>query len=327
VPHTAGIAVEPPGGTRLFVQENDQLEELVIQARAYSDDHIATVAFVANDWFVQARTDELLKLAFVGFRHDYAADEVALYFGERNQDVKALFDYVHTLNRSRDMGFECEVAPEDAWKYLRAFRYPVFVQAACEECFGALLHEQGWGVFPREDASGGFYARTPEATYDRDTEAEAWAALGAQLEPMLAQEAVFRDVVAVRPGSGIARPVVAPARSVVGRCLADGTSEPLLLLDGPLKASELARITDHGQHALDVVVPVDLHALIDSDIEWLNDEVFERITGSVADLTGLSYALYRGPWPRELGAVEVLLRVTADWEPLFDEDDPETRAS
>jgi hypothetical protein len=203
----------------------------------------------------------------------------------------------------------------------------VFVQAACEECFGALLHEQGWGVFPREDVPGQFYARTPEATYDRDTEAEAWAALGAQLEPMLAQEVVFRDVVAVHPGSGIARPAVEPARSVAGRCLADGTNEPLLLLDGPLKASELARITDHGQHALDVVVPVDLHALIDSDIEWLNDEVSERITGSVADLTGLAYALYRGPWPRELGTAEVLLRVTAGWEPMFDGDDPETSAS
>ncbi len=310
--------VEPEKEVKLVVEEQGRRVELEIKALVYPDDHAETVQFVANDWFVQASDDELRKLAFTGFSRDYPADAVAEYFIDRCTEIKELFDYVHAVHRVREMGFECEVVAEDAWKYMRAFRYPVFVQAACEELFGTCMHEKGWGVFANEQKPGTFYVRTPDGTFDRNTEEEAWTTLGEELESLLANEPPFSRVVHVRPGSGVLESPSAPATKVAGRLLPDDAGEPLLLKRAPLNFRDLARITENGKYGLDVVVPVGLNSLVDFDIEWLNDEVSERITGSIAGLVSLVYSVYRGAWPSEPSADVVLLRVRAWWEPSGD---------
>lgn len=56
----------------------------------------------------------------------------------------------------------------------------------------------------------------------------------------------------------------------------------------PMNQKEL---TDHVRKdgTIQAKVLVDFNDLVNNDLEWLNDEVSERITGSVAGLTDISF--------------------------------------
>lgn len=102
---------------------------------------------------------------------------------------------------------------------------------------------------------------------------------------------------------------------VAGR--ADEASGKVLALDGPaLTHQQLRRVTEDGRYGVRVALKVGLWELLENDLEWLNDEVSERITGSVADLASISYQRYDGPWPYACGRDEVVLQVDAQWEPM-----------
>lgn len=108
----------------------------------------------------------------------------------------------------------------------------------------------------------------------------------------------------------------------------EATGAPLLLAETapPLEFKQLKHITDDGRFYVDVVVPVSVWKLAEYGLDWLNDHVSERITGSIADLEDLDYRRFTPQDAAPLSADEasLFIRVTARWEPMDppeDEDD------
>ena len=104
---------------------------------------------------------------------------------------------------------------------------------------------------------------------------------------------------------------------VLGR--ADAETGTVLVLgssDKHLTTAQLTAITNDLEFQLDVVVPVNLWEIANKgDIDWLNDEVSERITGSTCGLESIVYARFH---PENADALApdmdmVFLRVTARW--------------
>ncbi len=113
----------------------------------------------------------------------------------------------------------------------------------------------------------------------------------------------------------------------------EATGAPLLMAetDPPLEFKRLKAITDDGRYYVDIVVPVSVWKLAEYGLDWLNDHVSERITGSVADLEDLDYRRFHPEAPEALSADEATLfiRVAARWEPMdpAEEDKPEDGAA
>jgi hypothetical protein len=76
------------------------------------------VKFDATRWFKQAKPKSILALARCGWRGDYAADDVAMYMADHNENVSEMFDYIRMRNRIETIGFECSVNEEDAKAWL-----------------------------------------------------------------------------------------------------------------------------------------------------------------------------------------------------------------
>ncbi len=84
----------------------------IIPAEVHSDDFAAQAHFDAAPWFSQASKEDILALAACGWRGDYPADEVALYFNDRhNEAVMAVLSHVDNVreNVNCEMGFECSI--------------------------------------------------------------------------------------------------------------------------------------------------------------------------------------------------------------------------
>jgi hypothetical protein len=98
----------------------------IILAEVHSDDHVFEVEFDATPWFEQASNEAIVALADCEWGGDYAADAVADFFSESNEQISDLFTYLHTIRNLRshkDMnGFECHVNSEDAYAWLEANR-------------------------------------------------------------------------------------------------------------------------------------------------------------------------------------------------------------
>jgi hypothetical protein len=97
----------------------------MIHATCHTDDFLYDVAFDATPWFLQASDNQILALAAIDWGGDYAADEVALFTRHREENLKALFDYLDRQPRvgGRDaVGFECHVDGDEAEAWLRQHR-------------------------------------------------------------------------------------------------------------------------------------------------------------------------------------------------------------
>ena len=101
----------------------------MINANAYSDDHIFTAKFDATEFFKQAELKEIVQLASIGWGGDYAADDVATFFEDKVgfEDVTKIFEYTRM---KEDIGFECHVDEKDAMIWLRDNRPDVFEAVA-----------------------------------------------------------------------------------------------------------------------------------------------------------------------------------------------------
>jgi hypothetical protein len=86
--------------------------EPVIAAEVHPDDFSLRDEFDAVAWFANAEDEDILELAKIGWRGDYAADNVARYFND--DETKPVFDYVERTK----IGFECVVNREHAMWWL-----------------------------------------------------------------------------------------------------------------------------------------------------------------------------------------------------------------
>lgn len=87
--------------------------------------------------------------------------------------------------------------------------------------------------------------------------------------------------------------------------------------DKPLTNKQLRAITSDGEFFLQVAVPVSFEDLLGGDIDALNDQVSEAITGSAVDLQDLSFERYVPSNESDLHDVKqgVYVLVVADWAP------------
>ncbi len=110
----------------------------------------------------------------------------------------------------------------------------------------------------------------------------------------------------------------------------EATGAPLLLAETapPLDFKQLKAITEDGLYYVDVVVPVSVWKLAEYGLDWLNDHVSERITGSIADLEDLDYRRFVPESAETLSADDAALfiRVTARWEPMDPPEDEDEDA-
>lgn len=128
----------------------------------------------------------------------------------------------------------------------------------------------------------------------------------------------WEHLLTVRAGSGRCEdlPAAGSPLRVAGR-LDEDTGELLYLEKGPLSTRELQRITDFGRYSLDIAVPVDVWELASQDLEWLNDQVSEHITGSICDLEDLAYRRADTCVQTEASPPQqVWIRVSAQWTPV-----------
>jgi len=94
---------------------------MTIKAETHTDDFAIKVAFDATAWFEQASDADILGLSAIEWGGDYAADDVARFFEDKNADVGRMFTYLSAkpLQISGDTcGFECHVDERDAMKWL-----------------------------------------------------------------------------------------------------------------------------------------------------------------------------------------------------------------
>jgi hypothetical protein len=95
-----------------------------IEAACHDDNHVFDVSFNAAAWFMQASSDEILKLAAIDWGGNREADEVALFMDDADSDVEAMFKYIEYVGE--DVGFECRVDSDSALKWLLLYRPDVY---------------------------------------------------------------------------------------------------------------------------------------------------------------------------------------------------------
>lgn len=94
----------------------------MIRAEVHDDDFRTSSRFDATEWFEQASDKEILDLAKIDWRGDYAADVVAEFFEGHNVGTPATVDDVFQAVNVLDTGFEVSVEPEDAIRWVEKNR-------------------------------------------------------------------------------------------------------------------------------------------------------------------------------------------------------------
>lgn len=317
---TASIAAKP-----VYVV-NGNAVEVFIDANVHTDDYRCDVDFDATPWFVQATDKQILGLAGIEWRGDYEADAVAEYIRDQrlDPDVSELFGYHEAANDALSnfddpIGFEVRVDEADALKYLKAFRYPLFVRLMLQEAYES---NERPTVSEDSDQPGlwAFKAMGDGSDISYSSEAEAYAALGRFLEKrdetfahycenqhqLGAVEAASGTV----PSSGTKKPVT----KVKGR--SDDDTGAVLLLEGePLSVEALREITADCEFYLQVALKVSVDDLVEMGIDGLNDHAEEMIL-SEGILSNLTFE-----WPNaaQLAAMGIpdgsgIVVVTAGWD-------------
>ena len=105
-----------------------------VQAEVHNDSQTTKVEFDAAPWFAQASDKEILDLAGIGWRGDYASDAVALHFESSDDDIADLLNFCRATMNTRDpQGFECSVDEDQALAWLKQHRVGVWAQLLCKE--------------------------------------------------------------------------------------------------------------------------------------------------------------------------------------------------
>lgn len=329
----AGPTVEVPGASLdqlYFLIEDGQRVPAYVKAKLLTDDFRAEVEFDAARWFLTASDEAILELAGVDWSGMEAADVVAEDSRRWDSEVEDVFTYLESANYLKNdfadtIGFEVYVTEKDAMRFLRAFRYSVFVKAALQASYGSLASSttNGYFVEQHEDGTWSYCANHQRSDNVFNSEEQAWVALGVQLErfPTSWSEKRLNESNRVKNGSGttVAVQPESTVSAVLGRSDKE-TGGVLVLKPGEphLSNEALRTITNDCDFYLQVAVPVAISDLIDGDIEFLNDQVSEAITGSSCDLTDLSFKRYSPQNEAALIDMDdfVFILVTANWEPM-----------
>lgn len=126
-----------------------------IPADVVTDDSVVSAEFDALPWFEQASDSEIYDLIEIEYGGDYAADNVALWFENREPDVDAVLDYSRKGYGGKDLsGFECHVSSEEAEEWIRQHKPGLLHEetARCEKCRGLVLVGEGH-FWPQDDAN------------------------------------------------------------------------------------------------------------------------------------------------------------------------------
>lgn len=107
-----------------------------IPAEVHSDDYAAQAHFDALPWFMTAKNEEIAALAAIEWRGDYAADDVSQNLPGENPEVEAVFGYVCTARRVRDIGHETSVDGAAALAWLKVNRPEALAQIERESAVG-----------------------------------------------------------------------------------------------------------------------------------------------------------------------------------------------
>jgi len=301
-------ACSPAAPAKYFFGENGP--EAVATAEMVSDDHRAEVTFDVTRWLMTAKEEAVLELAGIDWYGDYAADAVSDAARGWNPEVAAVYAYLEVANDAKsmfvdDIGFCTTVNEEEALRFLRAFRYPLFLKLALKASGSS---DEIYDVYSKHlDSLDEKYLSENWAEIER-----AW-----KEEPRAFPDSeAFNSAAEVTPCSGVVK-ATAVVEKVLGRLDAE-TGGVLVLKSGEshLSIEQLRKITDDARFPLQVAVPVGISQLIDGDIEVLNDMASEAITGSICGLTSISYERYI---PADEGTLidtkqELFILVSANWE-------------
>ena len=105
-----------------------------IEAEVHDDDHRMSVNFDAGAWFSQASDQEIIDLHETEWRGDEAADVVALFFEDKNEEIGALMVFCRsTQGTHHPVGFECSVNEDDAMDWLKHNRPGLWARLLCEK--------------------------------------------------------------------------------------------------------------------------------------------------------------------------------------------------
>lgn len=307
--------VEVAVGKKYFYVENGKRIEAHATATMVSDDQRRNVTFSVASWLMTAKEEAILDLAEIDWFGDYPADAVS--DASRDPAVVEVYRYLEVANEAKstfadDIGFCTTVNDVEALRFLRAFRYPVFLKVALKL---ANCNDELYQVYTK-------HLDEMDTPYFVETWAElerAWAEEPSVLDWQAAAMSEARNVI---PCSGVVESDLATGTKVLGR--ADDETGAVLVMkpgQGALSVKELRAITNDGGDYLQVVIGISLGDLIDDDIEAINDKA-ENIIASKGYLMDLTYEVYRGPLGFEPAKDVVYILVNAGWDPSdsFDDD-------
>ncbi len=131
--------------------EASELMEPAIAAKVWSDDHNMEAEFNAAGWFAKANDEEVITLADTGWRGDSVSDSVAEHASAHGSEVRAVFDYVGSLPKKLDIGFECEVDEDNAMAWLAQHRPGLHARLLCDRFEVRLVEAQEEEILGRWD--------------------------------------------------------------------------------------------------------------------------------------------------------------------------------
>jgi hypothetical protein len=94
----------------------------MIRAEVHDDEFRTSARFDATAWFEQASDKDILDLAKIDWRGDYAADCIAEFFEGRDVGTPDSVDDVFAAVNVLDTGYEVSVEPEDAMRWIEKHR-------------------------------------------------------------------------------------------------------------------------------------------------------------------------------------------------------------
>ena len=111
---------------------------LRVNAEVHSDDFVWSVKFNAINWFEKADLPAIFALARIGWRGDYAADDVAHFFEEENPEIQSLLAYC----LKTDQGFEVVINSQEAEAWVKLNRPFVYQTMYHDEIFEPLREKE-----------------------------------------------------------------------------------------------------------------------------------------------------------------------------------------
>jgi hypothetical protein len=314
VAEVAEPQVKVAGERKYFYVDNGERVEARATATMVSDDHRRDVTFSVASWLMNATEEAILDLAEINWYGNYPADAVS--DASRDPAVIEVYRYLEVANEAKstfddDIGFCTTVDDAEALRFLRAFRYPVFLKVALKL---ANCNEELYQVYAKHlDEMDTPYFVENWAELER-----AWAEEPSVLDW---QDGAMSQARSITPCSGVIEGDFTAGTKVPGR--SDDETGAVRVMkpgQGALSVKELRVITNDCEQYLEVVIGIPLGDLIDGDIEAINDKAEEKIV-SEGLLMDLTYEVYRGPLGFEPVADVVYILVNAGWDPIDNFDD------